>query len=214
STDLGPILARLERLESSGPREPSAPVVRPAPVNPTTGKVQVGGKARTASAPKDPSAPVARPTVTQPAAAPVTANQPVTDAQVLHLWPTVLASLKPPIARALFSAVTAHDFDGTTLHLRAPNPAHLAKVQEHLQATEQQLSAAAGRALSIAMTATETAERTPSRGTQRPRKVESDLDDMVDVSEVVDAPKDAMPSMVDKLAEAFPGSQIIDKKRK
>ncbi|MFM9138033.1 MAG: hypothetical protein ACKOQZ_07860, partial [Actinomycetota bacterium] len=66
----------------------------------------------------------------------------------------------------------------------------------------------------IAMTATETAERTPSRGTQRPRKVESDLDDMVDVSEVVDAPKDALPSMVDKLAEAFPGSQIIDKKRK
>ena len=37
---------------------------------------------------------------------------------------------------------------------------------------------------------------------------------MVDVTEVVDAPKDAMPSMVDKLAEAFPGSQIIDKKRK
>ena len=214
STDLGPIIARLERLESSGPREASAPIARPAPVNPATGKVQVGGKARTASPPKDPSAPIARPAAAPQASAPAAPSAPMTDAQVLHLWPTVLAGLKPPLVRALFSAVTAHDFDGTTLHLRAPNPAHLAKVQEHLETAQQQLSTAAGRAISIDVTASEVAERTPSRGTARPRKVEADLDDMVDVAEVVDAPKDAMPSMVDKLAEAFPGSQIIDKKRK
>jgi hypothetical protein len=79
---------------------------------------------------------------------------------------------------------------------------------------QEQLSAAAGRPISLEITVSEVAERTPSRGVPRPRKVESDLDDMVDVAEVVDAPKDAMPSMVDKLAEAFPGSQIIDKKRK
>jgi len=214
STDLGPIIARLERLESSGPREASAPIARPAPVNPATGKVQVGGKARTASPPKDPSAPVVRPAAAPQASAPAAPSAPMTDAQVLHLWPTVLAGLKPPLVRALFSAVTAHDFDGTTLHLRAPNPAHLAKVQEHLETAQHQLSTAAGRAISIDVTASEVAERTPSRGTARPRKVEADLDDMVDVADVVDAPKDAMPSMVDKLAEAFPGSQIIDKKRK
>ena len=212
ATDLGPIIARLERLESVGPRDSSIPAPRPAPVNPATGKVQVGGKAKTASLPRDPSAPVERPTA---AAEPVkSAAQPATDAQVLHLWPTVLAGLRPPLLRALFSAVSAQDFDGTTLHLRAPNAAHLEKVNEKVDSVQEQLSAAAGRPITIELTVSEVVERTPSRGTTRPRKVESDLDDMVDVTEVVDAPKDAMPSMVDKLAEAFPGSQIIDKKRK
>ncbi|MFZ9274901.1 MAG: hypothetical protein ACO24S_07125, partial [Ilumatobacteraceae bacterium] len=92
--------------------------------------------------------------------------------------------------------------------------AHLTKVNEKIEMVQEQLSAAAGRPISLEITVSEVAERTPSRGVPRPRKVESDLDDMVDVAEVVDAPKDAMPSMVDKLAEAFPGSQIIDKKRK
>ena len=181
-------------------------------MNPATGKVQVGGKAKTASLPRDPSAPVERPSA---AAEPVkSAAQPATDAQVLHLWPTVLAGLRPPLLRALFSAVSAQYFDGTTLHLRVPNAAHLEKVNEKVDSVQEQLSAAAGRPITIEITVSEVAERTPSRGAPRPRKVESDLDDMVDVTEVVDAPKDAMPSMVDKLAEAFPGSQIIDKKRK
>ena len=213
ANDLGPIIARLERLESSGVRDSSVPAPRPAPVNPATGKVQVGGKAKTASLPRDPSAPVERPAASagEPAK---TAAQPATDAQVMHLWPTVLAGLRPPLLRALFSAVSAQDFDGQTLHLRAPNAAHLAKVNEKVDLVQEQLSAAAGRSVAIEITVSEVAERTPSRGVARPRTVETDLDDMVDVAEVVDAPKDAMPSMVDKLAEAFPGSQIIDKKRK
>jgi len=48
--DVAALTARIERLEAGVVREASAPISRPAPVNPATGRAQLGGKANTAPA--------------------------------------------------------------------------------------------------------------------------------------------------------------------
>jgi DNA polymerase-3 subunit gamma/tau len=46
SHDLGVVLDRVERLEAAVAAAAAAPVIAPAPVDPTTGRVQLGGRAR------------------------------------------------------------------------------------------------------------------------------------------------------------------------
>jgi DNA polymerase III gamma/tau subunit len=133
--DIAAIIGRLERLEAGVVRNTDAtgPVAKPAPVNPATGRVQVGGKARM---PQSNPAPVAaQPTsAPQPTAptAPVTQTQPATpasDSQVVAKWPEILTGLKP-FVRALYSAVTPQACTETTLTLAAPNEMHMKKAQE------------------------------------------------------------------------------------
>ena len=50
--DLSGLITRIERLEAGVVKEPTAPVVRPAPVNPATGRAQLGGKAAPKAAPR------------------------------------------------------------------------------------------------------------------------------------------------------------------
>ncbi|MGE0140116.1 MAG: DNA polymerase III subunit gamma/tau, partial [Ilumatobacteraceae bacterium] len=46
STDIGSLMDRIDRLEQAASRAPAAAPAAPAPVDPTTGRVQLGGRAR------------------------------------------------------------------------------------------------------------------------------------------------------------------------
>jgi hypothetical protein len=43
---------------------------------------------------------------------------------------------------------------------------------------------------------------------------ETEISDEVDRSEIMDAPNKAMPSAMDQLSKAFPGSQVVDQAKK
>jgi len=213
--DIAAIIGRLERLEAGAVRTADAtgPVAKPVPVNPATGKVQVGGKARMPQSNIPASA--SQPKVAAPAptpAQPTKPTEPASDSQVVAKWAEVLTGLKP-FVRALYSAVTPQSCNDTTLTLAAPNEMHMKKAQEHIPVVVAQLETITGRTLAIEFTVDKDAT-SPTGRTARPKVQETEISDEVDRSEIVDAPNKAMPSAMDQLTKAFPGSQIVDQAKK
>ena len=212
--DIAAIIGRLERLEAGVVRTSDATgqVTKPVPVNPATGKVQVGGKARMPQA--NTPAPVVQPTVavSPPPAQPMKPLEPASDSQVVAKWAEVLTGLKP-FVRALYSAVTPQSCTDTTLSLAAPNEMHMKKVQEHIPVVVAQLELVTGRTLAIDFTVDKDAT-SPTGRNARPKVKETEISDEVDRSEIVDAPNKAMPSAMDQLSKAFPGSQVVDQAKK
>jgi DNA polymerase-3 subunit gamma/tau len=195
--DLSGLVARIERLEAGVVREPTAPVVRPAPVNPATGRAQLGGKAAPKAAP--------RPAVKAPA-------EPLSDSQVVNAWADVVAGLKP-LVRALYSAISPVECAADVLTLAAPNEMHLKKADEHRATVEAVLHTVAGRSVGIAFVLA--APKDPTSPTARARRpVVEELDDVVDPRDIVDSSPATTPSVVDQLTKAFPGSQVVDNPKK
>jgi DNA polymerase-3 subunit gamma/tau len=219
--DIAAIIGRLERLEAGVVRNTDAtgPVAKPAPVNPATGRVQVGGKARMPQANTPSPAPVAQPTpAPQPTAptpppAPVSKpSEPASDSQVVAKWPEVLTGLKP-FVRALYSAVTPQACTDTTLTLAAPNEMHMKKAQEHVDVVAAQVELVTGRSVAIEFTVDKD-NTSPTNRTARPKVKETEIVDEVDRADIVDGPNVAMPSALDQLTKAFPGSQVVEQPKK
>ena len=213
--DIAAIIGRLERLEAGVVRtaDSTGPVTKPVPVNPATGKVQVGGKARMPQTSTSAPAPQPAPAASTPAPAPVSKpSEPASDSQVVAKWAEVLTGLKP-FVRALYSAVTPQSCNDTTLTLAAPNEMHMTKAQEHIPVVVAQLEIVTGRTLAIEFTVDKDATSPTGRNT-RPKVKETEISDEVDRSEIVDAPNKAMPSAMDQLTKAFPGSQVVDQAKK
>ena len=193
--DLSSLISRIERLESGVVREPSAPIVRPAPINPATGKAQLGGKAGGASAPPSPTV----------------ASEPATDAQVVAKWPEVVSSLKP-LVRALYSVVAPLSVSGDVLMVSAPNATHVKKAEEHQKAVESAVEKVLGRNLSLQFSAA--APKDPTSPTQRAKRPAADEIDVLDPKDVAESTVATTPSAIDQLTKAFPGSQVVDKPKK
>ena len=211
--DIAAIIGRLERLEAGVVRTADAtgPVAKPVPTNPATGKVQVGGKARMPQT--STPAPATQPKPTASATAPVSKpSEPASDSQVVAKWAEVLTGLKP-FVRALYSAVTPQSCNDTTLTLAAPNEMHMTKAQEHIPVVVAQLEIVTGRMLTIEFIVDKDAT-SPTGRNARPKVKETEISDEVDRSEIVDAPNKAMPSAMDQLSKAFPGSQVVDQAKK
>jgi hypothetical protein len=188
-------------------------VAKPVPTNPATGKVQVGGKARMPQATSP--APAVQPAVAAPApvaAQPTKPSEPASDSQVVAKWAEVLTGLKP-FVRALYSAVTPQSCTVSALSLAAPNEMHMKKALEHIPEVIAQLEMVTGRTLAIEFTVDKDAT-SPTGRNARPKVKETEISDEVDRSEIVDAPNKAMPSAMDQLSKAFPGSQVVDQAKK
>lgn len=229
NNDAGALLARIERLEASiaAARDVTGPIVRPAPVNIATGRAQLGGKAKTTSGASTASGGVPRPPLNAPTATPSVfttgapvvvppaAAPPLGDRDVMNKWPDVLASLKP-LVRALYSAVQPRGCVDGVLTVVAPNQVHSTKAQEHLEIVQNVLSRVAGRSITLAFGAPASAHgkvqsQSTSHSHQTSTSSPTDADDEeIDPTDVVDAPRTSTTNIVDRLTQAFPGSQIID----
>jgi DNA polymerase-3 subunit gamma/tau len=201
ANDNSSLIARIERLEAGITRDASAPMVRPAPINAATGKVQLGGKATVA---------VAAPSV-----------GPLSDEQLVGQWSDVVSGFKA-LARAVFSAVNAVGCVDGVLTVSAPNDAHQRKAQEHVAAVEAQLSSITGRKISIAFSAPSARpSAAASVRTKAPVATDEQIAEAVfedvDPSQLTSAPttqSTTTTSVEDQLAKAFPGSKLVDKPKK
>jgi DNA polymerase-3 subunit gamma/tau len=201
ANDNSSLIARIERLEAGITRDASAPIVRPAPINAATGKVQLGGKATVA---------VAAPSV-----------GPLSDEQLVAQWTDVVSGFKA-LARAVFSAVSAVSCVDGVLTVSAPNDAHQRKAQEHVVAVEAQLSSITGRKITIAFNAptAKPSAATPAR-TKTPVATDEQIAEAVfedvDPSQLTSAPttkSTTTTSVEEQLAKAFPGSKLVEKPKK
>jgi DNA polymerase-3 subunit gamma/tau len=229
NNDTGALLARIERLEASiaAARDVTGPIVRPAPVNIVTGRAQLGGKAKSPSGASTASGGVPRPSLSSTIATsrvpatdvrvvvPPTVMTPLGDRDVMGKWSDVLASLRP-LVRALYSAVQPRDCVDGVLTVVAPNQVHSTKAQEHLEIVQDVLSTVAGRRITLAFDAPASsrgkAQSQLASQSHRTNTLNSTdaHDEEIDPTDVVDAPRGSATNIVDRLAQAFPGSQIID----
>ena len=201
ANDNSSLIARIERLEAGITRDASAPMVRPAPINAATGKVQLGGKATV--------------TVAAPSAGPLS------DEQLVGQWADVVSGFKA-LARAMFSAVSAVSCVDGVLTVSAPNDAHQRKAQEHVAAVEAQLSSITGRKITVAFSAptTRPSAAAPVRAkapVATDEQIAEAVFEDVDPSQLTSAPttkSTTTTSVEDQLAKAFPGSKLVDKPKK
>jgi DNA polymerase-3 subunit gamma/tau len=239
SIDLAVVLDRVERLEhqmAAGAAAPAAP--RPAPIDPSTGRAALGGRARRDGS-TEPSAPVPAPTavpasappiavepeVARPSPAPAPADVPTpapTPAPVaggavraVEVWGSqVVPSLKS-LARAIYAATKlVGERDGAVV-LAAPNEAHRARCQQHVKDVEAAIKAVVGSDVAVVLVVDGAAAahddgRDESDAPTRPAAPPPPPDDEVDLSDLVDVPPESVQSPTDVLLDAFPGSQLIE----
>jgi DNA polymerase III subunit gamma/tau len=205
--DIAPLAARVAALEQAlatghVPTPPAA-----APVDPTTGRTQLGGRARRAA---DASGPVARPepVAAEPAeaAAAAPAPAPVVSGDLEAEWVRLKPTLKG-MARAVFTPVDVVTATGDTITLAAPNATHLAKCREHVAVVEQACADVLGRPITIELIVRDAPPAPTTAAPPAPPDEDIDLDDLVD------APPGSVPTTIDRLAEAFPGSELVERDR-
>jgi hypothetical protein len=178
--DIGALAARVGKLEQAGATERPAP----APIDPTTGRTALGGRARREPAPTAP-----------PPQPPTSTPQGEVD------WEQFKKTLRG-MARPLFTAVDVIGIDDDTVTMVAPTAPHLAKCEQHRAEVETAWAAATGRPVTIKLTVAE-------RAAAPPAKTAPPEDDAIDLDELVDAGQ--APSTLDRLAEAFPGAELVEK---
>ena len=201
ANDNSSLIARIERLEAGITRDASTPMVRPAPMNTETGKVQLGGKAKVV--------------VAAPSA------EPLSDEQLVAQWSDVVSGFRA-LARAVFSAVSAVSCVDGVLTVSAPNDAHQRKAQEHVATVEAQLSSITGRTITLAFSAPtiKTTTAAPSRAKVQvatDERTAGEVFEDVDPSQLTSTPttkSTTTTSVEEQLAKAFPGSQLVDKQKK
>jgi DNA polymerase-3 subunit gamma/tau len=246
ATDTATLIGRIERLErqvAEGGVASGAPTaVRPVPVDPSTGRAALGGRARHA-APDVPAGPASETaeSAAEPGA-PTASSAPATiTADVWEL--TVRPGLRG-MPRAIYAPAAFVRSTPTTLTLSVPNAAHRAKCEQHRAAVEAALQEFAGAVVQIeliegdgggggqqevsasaiaevaaptsvvpgSMSAPMSASMPASEDASTVARVESVLpdDDDVDLDDLTDAPPESVKSPIERLAEAFPGSELVE----
>ena len=206
--DIAPLAARVAVLEQAMATGHVPTPSAAAPVDPATGRTQLGGRARRAA---DASGPIARPEpapaspAPPPGAAPAAAPSAV-PGDLEAEWGRLKPTLKG-MARAVFTPVDVVGAAGETITLAAPNATHLAKCREHLVVVEQACAEALGRTITIELVVRDAAPSPVAPAAPTSADEDIDLDDLVD------APPGSVPTAIDRLAEAFPGSELVERDR-
>ena len=239
SNDVSVLLDRVARLEQQVAAGPPANA-RPTPVDPATGRAALGGRARAAVSPVSPVSPVAvvheEVTDPQPAATDEAPSASAVD-RAVELWGSEVMPALKSLPRAIYAATKLLGARDGMVAIAAPNEAHRLKSEQHRAIVEAALLKVVGAPVKLLLTVdsrdssndkddiTDIADVPKDTGAhgsggdgsggngnvvQMKRPTPPPADEEVDIDDLVDAPPEAVVSPVDRLAQAFPGSQIID----
>ena len=210
-TDVDALLARIERLENTVKQQREEGAVGLAsvrnPKDPTTGRAILGGAARG----NPPAARTASADAPAAAPSPVTA-QPSAPMTVPEAWEQTVKGQVKPIIRALYSAGTFIGNNGEAWQFSVPNEAHGAKCQEHRAAVEAALAKVLGQPVKVEIVVGGRGhddEPAPVARIAPPQPAHDSAAEEIDLSELTDAPPESVRTPIDRLAEAFPGSEFV-----
>ncbi|MFV0306119.1 MAG: DNA polymerase III subunit gamma/tau [Desertimonas sp.] len=240
SGDLAALMARVAKLEQQAVTNPAATAsTAESRRDPVTGRAQLGSRARRAGGER--SRPAAPPTTAGERAsgerAPASdAQGPDTVGAAVQVAPSAVAAgatgdpvaewmetVRPTlkgIVRALYTPVDVLGADGATVTLGAPNDTHRAKCEQYRSDIEQAWSTHTGRRVTIqvvAAGATRTGHadaddrgdhtRAPTATPPPPPAADEDID----LDDLVDAAPGSAPSTIERIAEVFPGTQLVER---
>lgn len=211
----------------------------PAPVDPSSGRAKVGGRAATgpiqkptpaqvadAVTPKVDNAPAQQnPVETRTTPTPDAPSETVTQNEItppatplgnpVEVWPKLLQSLKP-FVRALFVKTSVASVNGNVVTISAPNSVHLSRCEDYKKDVEAAFSKLCGGTFTVTLTA----DGTASKGIERPdeartrsivEEVSQDLDRPIDPADTEVAPA---TDAIEFIAGKFPGATIIPSDKK
>jgi DNA polymerase-3 subunit gamma/tau len=211
--DIGPLAARVAALEQALAAG-QAPAT-PRPVDPATGRAALGGRARraasdtTAPTPRPvepaPAPTVAEPAAPEPTAAPAAATPSSAARDLRAEWEQVRPTLRG-IAKPLFAATEVERATDDTIVLLAPNAAHRDKCEQARQDLLAAWRTVIGHPVTVEIV-TRDAPAAPSASSPPPP-----VDEDIDLDELVDAPPGTVPTAIERLAEAFPGSELVERR--
>ncbi|MCE9621911.1 MAG: DNA polymerase III subunit gamma/tau [Actinomycetia bacterium] len=225
NNDVSVLLDRITRLEQQVAAGPPASA-RPAPVDPATGRAALGGRARPAAAPLTvaPTA-AAEPQTPSPQHPAATTNEAPSSTAVdraVEVWGSQVMPALKSLPRAIYAATKVLGARDGMVAIAAPNEAHRLKCEQHRAIVEAALLQVVGAPVKLLLTVNDGPdtsddaaddEQPVSNGNvvqmKRPNSAPVP-DEEVDLDGLVDAPPETVVSPVDRLAQAFPGSQIID----
>jgi DNA polymerase-3 subunit gamma/tau len=231
ATDVAELLTRLEKLEkglASGAVAAVAPLA-PAPVDAATGRRALGGRARTGR-PAAPTPPVAQPASTDPGEPhPSSDDQPApasnadtptagVERDVLYAYESKVKPALRGLARAMFMGGRAMGMVEGALVIGFHGEPHRNRASEYLTEVEQALAAAVGRPVKVSLVVEGNPGESGEAGTGDDNVVAlkpapaPPADHEVDTSDLVDVPPEAVVTPIERLQQAFPGSQLMDER--
>ncbi len=173
----------------------------------------------------------------RPPAAP--SAPPATATSVPDAWEHTVKGQVKPLVRALYSAGSFVGRNGEAWLFSVPNDAHGTKCGDHKSAVEAALAKVVGAPVTIefvvgpaghddepaaaapapAPAPARAAAKAPAPAAPAPATAEgtsasrvvvpAPADDEIDLSELTDAPPESVKTPIDRLAEAFPGSELV-----
>ena len=215
---IGRIAALEERVAQLAANGISA--LPPPPVDPSTGRARIGGRA--APAGRDSSSPVPKPSEQQkpveppePAvASPSPVDAPADGASPgggdpARLWPQIIDALKP-VARAYFRSATVDGVDGKVVTVRMLQNTPLEKVQQHVPGVTEVVQRLCGAGYSIVLVKDDTSatERpAPSQKKNIADEVAADDTSPVDPADIL--PEEATEDLgLETLRQFFPEGHV------
>ena len=234
--DLHSLMSRLERLEQTvAAGGTAAPAAKPIPTDPNTGRATIGGRARREAQPSEAqpnagevsspssSATIARLAQPAPDPQPVpAATAPASDAsgtptidngQIPSLFETQVRPALRGMAKAIYMGAHVGTMAGDSLVIGFAGEPHRARAEEYRRDVEKALAVAAGRPIPLSLVVDHaTATANDDNVVQLKRVEQAQADEDIDTGDLVDVPPDAVVSPIDRLTQAFPGSEIIEER--
>jgi DNA polymerase-3 subunit gamma/tau len=220
--DLHSLMSRLERLEQTVAAGVTvAPSAKPVPTDPGTGRATIGGRARrdpspVTSTPAQSSSPTAM-HPSQPSAdlptAPTTPGAPaaINDGEIASLFEKQVRPALRGMTKAIYMGAHIGAMSGGALVISFAGEPHRARAEEYRQEVERALAAAAGRTIPLSLVVDHTGARDDNVVPLK-RSELAPADEDVDTGDLVDVPPEAVVSPIDRLTQAFPGSEIIEER--
>jgi DNA polymerase-3 subunit gamma/tau len=222
-SDLHSLMSRLERLEQAVAEGATAPAAKAIPTDPS-GRATIGGRARRDSTPAQPASPPASAASSalgdrhpsqagnpKPAAPAATSSAAVNDAGIPALFESQVRPALRGMAKAIYMGAQVGTMSDGVLLISFAGEPHRIRAEEYRQEVERALAAAAGRHVPLALVVDQ-ATAHDDNVVQLKRAPQPAADEDVDTGDLVDVPPDAVISPIDRLAQAFPGSEIIEER--
>ncbi len=218
--DLHSLMSRLERLEQSvASGTAAAPPAKPVPTDPSTGRATIGGRARRDTSPSTSSSPTPASTTpsTHPSqsadksATPAATEAELDDDQIPSLFETRVRPALRGMTKAIYMGAQVGSMSDGALVISFTGEPHRVRAEEYRLEVERALAAAAGRAIPLSLVV-DHATHDDNNVVHLKRVEPAQADEDVDTADLVDVPPDAIISPIDRLTQAFPGSEIIDER--
>ena len=116
------------------------------------------------------------------------------------------------MAKAIYMGAHVGGMAGGALVIGFAGEPHRARAEEYRAEVEKALAAAAGKRVPLSLVVDHATADHDDNVVQLKRAEPAQADEDIDTGDLVDVPPDAIVSPIDRLTQAFPGSEIIEER--